>query len=128
VSTLEAMAQLKKNDFPEHSLCPMIDARRMEVYCALFGKQHSPVCAKVIEEDSFAAELENGPILFFGDGADKCQETLTHPNAQFELGVFPSARGMLKLAHQKFSQKQFEDVAYYQPFYLKEFVAGVKKK
>lgn len=128
VSTLEAMAELKKTDFTEHMLCPMIDARRMEVYCAMFSNEgQTEVQAKVIDEDSFAAELENGPVLFFGDGADKCQDTLRHPNAQFELGVYPSARGMIALAQQKFSEKQFEDLAYYEPFYLKEFVAGVKK-
>jgi|TARA_B100000497_G_scaffold116132_1_gene140255 tRNA threonylcarbamoyladenosine biosynthesis protein TsaB len=127
ISTLEAMAQLMVEDYPDFILCPMIDARRMEVYCAFFGKQQSPVSAKVIDADSFAKELEQSKILFFGDGADKCQDTLTQPNAHFELGIYPSARGMLKLAYTKFANKEFEDVAYYEPFYLKEFVAGVKK-
>ena len=127
ISTLEAMAQVMKDDYAEHILCPMIDARRMEVYCAFFGKHRSPVSAKVIEADSFADELEKAPVLFFGDGADKCQEILTHPNAHFELGVYPSAKGMVELAQQKFTKKAFEDVAYYEPFYLKEFVAGVKR-
>ena len=127
ISTLEAMAQLMVEDYPDFILCPMIDARRMEVYCAFFGKQQSLVSAMVIDADSFAKELEQSKILFFGDGADKCQDTLTHPNAHFELGIYPSARGMLKLAYTKFANKEFEDVAYYEPFYLKEFVAGVKK-
>ena len=128
VSTLEAMAELKKTDFTEYNLCPMIDARRMEVYCAMFSNGgQTEVQAKVIDEDSFTAEFEKGPVLFFGDGANKCQEILTHPNAHFILGLYPSAKGMVELAQQKFTKKAFEDVAYYEPFYLKEFVAGVKR-
>jgi tRNA threonylcarbamoyladenosine biosynthesis protein TsaB len=128
ISTLEAMAQLMAEQHSDKTLCPMIDARRMEVYCALFGTdQSTEVQAKVIDEASFSQELEQGSILFFGDGADKCQETLTHPNAHFELGIYPSAKGMIALAHHQFQQQNFEDVAYFVPFYLKEFVAGVKK-
>ncbi|MGC6471199.1 MAG: tRNA (adenosine(37)-N6)-threonylcarbamoyltransferase complex dimerization subunit type 1 TsaB [Flavobacteriales bacterium] len=128
VSTLEAMAQLMIDKHPMKIMCPMIDARRMEVYCALFGSIQNPITAKVIDQDSFAEELEKYPLLFFGDGADKCQQVLTHSNAYFELGIYPSARGMLELAFQKFSKKDFEDLAYYEPFYLKEFVAGVRAK
>lgn len=128
VSTLEAMAQLMIDKHPMKIMCPMIDARRMEVYCALFGSIQNPITAKVIDQDSFAEELEKYPLLFFGDGADKCQQVLTHSNAYFELGIYPSARGMLELAFQKFSKKDFEDLAYYEPFYLKEFVAGVSAK
>ena len=128
VSTLEAMAQLMTNKYPNKILCPMIDARRMEVYCALFGTNYqTEVEAKVIDKHSFARKLEHESLVFFGDGADKCQDVLIHPNAQFELGVYPSARGMIALAQQKFSEKQVEDVAYFEPFYLKDFVAGVKK-
>ena len=128
ISTLEAMAQLMKDKHPNKQLCPMIDARRMEVYCALFGTdQQTDVEAKVIDENSFSKDLEQGSLLFFGDGADKCQEVLIHPNAHFELGVYPSAISMIALAHHKYQQQQFEDVAYFVPFYLKEFVAGVKK-
>lgn len=126
ISTLEAMSELVKNDFADYVLCPLIDARRMEVYCALFGKNQSPVSAKIIDEHSFAKELASHKILFFGDGAAKCQEVITHPNAHFELGVYPSARSMIGLAHQKFLAQDFEGVAYYEPFYLKEFVAGKK--
>ena len=128
ISTLEAMAQLMKDKHPNKQLCPMIDARRMEVYCALFGTdQQTDVEAKVIDENSFSKDLEQGSLLFFGDGADKCQEVLIHPNAHFELGVYPSAISMIALAHHKYQQQQFEDVAYFVPFYLKEFVAGVRK-
>ena len=128
VSTLEAMAQLMIDKHPMKIMCPMIDARRMEVFYALFGSIQNPITAKVIDQDSFAEELEKYPLLFFGDGADKCQQVLTHSNAYFELGIYPSARGMLELAFQKFSKKDFEDLAYYEPFYLKEFVAGVRVK
>ncbi len=128
VSTLGVMAQAMKDKYPEAQLCPMLDARRMEVYCALYSKsQTSPVVAKIIDQDSFSEELAQGPILFFGDGADKCQDVLTHINANFELGVYPSATNMIPLAYDKFQNQDFEDVAYFEPFYLKDFVAGMKK-
>jgi tRNA threonylcarbamoyladenosine biosynthesis protein TsaB len=128
ISTLEAMSQLMKDKHSNKQLCPMIDARRMEVYSALFATDHrTEVVAKIIDEDSFKDELAQGPLLFFGDGADKCQDILTHTNAHFELGVYPSAIGMIPLAQDKFQNQDFEDVAYFEPFYLKDFVAGVKK-
>tara|TARA_B100001057_G_C22860099_1_gene954150 strand:- start:1210 stop:1878 length:669 start_codon:yes stop_codon:yes gene_type:complete len=128
VSTLGAMAQAMKDKYPEAQLCPMIDARRMEVYCALYSKsQASSVIAKVIDGDSFKDELAQGLVLFFGDGADKCQEILTHTNARFELGVYPSAVNMISLAYDKFQNQDFEDIVYFEPFYLKDFVARVKK-
>ena len=128
ISTLDTMAQAMKYKYPEAKLCPMLDARRMEVYCALYSKsQASPVVAKIIDQDSFAEELAQGPLLFFGDGADKCKYVLTHTNAHFELGVYPSATNMIPLAQDKFQNQDFEDVAYFEPFYLKDFVAGVKK-
>ncbi|MFL2570211.1 MAG: tRNA (adenosine(37)-N6)-threonylcarbamoyltransferase complex dimerization subunit type 1 TsaB [Flavobacteriales bacterium] len=128
VSTLGAMAQAMKDKYPETQLCPMLDARRMEVYCAFYSKsQASPVVAKIIDQDSFAEELAQGPLLFFGDGADKCQDVLTHTNAYFELGVYPSAINMIPLAYDKFQNQDFEDVAYFEPFYLKDFLAGVRK-
>ena len=128
VSTLSAMVQAMKDKYPEAQLCPMLDARRMEVYCALYSKsQASPVVAKIIDKYSFKEELEKGPILFFGDGAYKCQGLLVHANAHFELGVYPSAVNMISLAYEKFQNQDFEDIAYFEPFYLKDFVAGVKK-
>ena len=128
ISTLDTMAQAMKYKYPEAKLCPMLDARRMEVYCALYSKsQASPVVAKIIDQDSFAEELAQGPLLFFGDGADKCKYVLTHTNAHFELGVYPSATNMIPLAQEKFQNQVFEDVAYFEPFYLKDFLTGVKK-
>ena len=83
--------------------------------------------AKIIDKYSFKEELEKGPILFFGDGADKCKDVITDTNAHFELGVYPSAVNMITLAWEKFQNQDFEDIAYFEPFYLKDFVAGVKK-
>ncbi len=133
VETLEAMtygiiAEEKYNDL---LLCPMIDARRMEVYTALFdlsGNKIEPVTAKIIDENSFAEQLKNKKILFFGDGANKCQDVLgENPNAHFVASFVNSATHLTKKALEKFAKKQFEDVAYFEPYYLKDFIAGVKK-
>ena len=111
-------------------LCPMIDARRMEVYTAIFntkGENIKPTAAEIIDENSFAELLKNNKILFFGDGADKCQTTLgNNPNAIFLPGFTNSATHLTKKAFEKFKQKDFEDVAYFEPYYLKDFIAGKK--
>lgn len=109
---------------------PMIDARRMEVYTAVYnaaGERVTPIEAKVIGPDSFADELAAGPVLFIGDGALKCKDVLTHPNARFQE-AFPLASAMAPLAEKAYNAKQFEDLAYFEPFYLKEFVATVSRK
>ena len=117
-----------KDKYPEAQLCPMLDARRMEVYCALYSKsQASPVVAKIIDEDSFAEELHKDFYYFLAMVQTNAKMWLTHTNAHFELGVYPSATNMIPLAQDKFQTKTFEDVAYFEPFYLKDFVAGVKK-
>ncbi len=128
IGSLQALAaralQLHKVQ-PDDLLCPMLDARRMEVYTALYSAACEPqteVRAEVITEDSFSDILKKQRILFFGSGAEKCKEALQNDNAVF-LDVQASARGMVGLAEQKFAQKQFEDVAYFEPFYLKDFVA-----
>ncbi len=113
-------------------LCPMIDARRMEVYCAVYnagGVEEMPTTAKVIDAESFAEELERGTVLFFGDGAAKCQPVLGHhPNARFlEPLIHPSARTVGLLAYAAFLESRFEDVATFEPFYLKEFMSTQKK-
>ena len=108
---------------------PMIDARRMEVYTAVYnaaGERVTPIEAKVIGPDSFADELAAGPVLFIGDGALKCKDVLTHPNARFQE-AFPLASAMAPLAEAAYNKKQFEDLAYFEPFYLKEFVAALPK-
>ena len=109
---------------------PMVDARRMEVYAAVFtpeGKQLTETKPVIIDADSFAAELAEGPVLFIGDGALKCRETLTSSNASF-AAAFPTAMAMAPLAEAAYNEKRFEDVAYFEPFYLKDFVATVSRK
>ncbi len=110
-------------------IIPMIDARRMEVYTAVFenGVQITETAPAIINETSFAEYLEQGPCLFIGDGAGKCADVIKHPNAQF-CQCWPKASAMLEPAMKAYKEKRFEDVAYFEPFYLKEFVATVSKK
>ena len=116
-------------NFGYRYVIPMIDARRMEVYAAVFekGKQITETAPAIIDENSFAEYLEQGPCLFIGDGAGKCADVIKHPNAQF-CQCHPKASAMLSPAQQALNEKRFEDVAYFEPFYLKEFVATVSKK
>jgi tRNA threonylcarbamoyladenosine biosynthesis protein TsaB len=111
-------------------IIPLIDARRMEVYCAVFdgnsGKMISETEAKILDEQSFK-ELEGKKILFVGDGAKKAEEILQISGADFKADVYPSAKYLIKKSVEKFNRKDFEDVAYFEPFYLKDF-HGVKKK
>ena len=114
---------------PFRYIIPMIDARRMEVYTAVFenGVQVTETAPMIIDETSFAEYLEQGPCLFIGDGAGKCSDVIKHPNAQF-CQCWPKASAMLEPAMKAYKEKRFEDVAYFEPFYLKEFVATVSKK
>ena len=128
ISTLEAMAYGMSLQYPDAIYCPMLDARRMEVYCAFYGNKESEIEAKVLDENSFKEDLYKHSIIFFGDGSDKFKQIVEHPNAIFIDDVFPSAKNMSSLAQLTFDQKQFEDVAYFEPFYLKDFVAGPHKK
>ena len=112
------------------AIVPMIDARRMEVYTAVYspaGERLTEIEAKVIGPDSFADELAAGPVLFIGDGALKCKDVLTSPNAVFRE-AFPLASAMAPLAEKAYNEKQFEDLAYFEPFYLKDFVATLPRK
>lgn len=140
ISTLDAMGIYAsrnpkefgiENDDTENQLfCPMIDARRMEVYTALYnlnGEQLEPVSAKIIDENSFSEKLEESKIAFFGNGAAKCKKALTHPNALFAGPLKASARFMINLAEEKHNKQEFENVAYFEPFYLKNFIATVPK-
>jgi tRNA threonylcarbamoyladenosine biosynthesis protein TsaB len=117
---------------PDTLLCPMIDARRMEVYTALFdstGKEIKATAAEIIDENSFADVLAKNKVIFFGDGAEKCRTTLNYqPNAIFVDGFANSARDLLVPAIQKLNHQAFADVAYFEPFYLKDFIAGIKKQ
>lgn len=123
---------LGHEELPEDALlCPMIDARRMEVYCALYDRALNEVVqtqALVIGSDSFKDYLDKQPIYFMGNGADKCVETIQHPNAHFIKNIVPRAKNMIPLAEMAMAKEQFEDVAYFEPFYLKEFVATKSKK
>lgn len=112
-------------------LCPMLDARRMEVYAAVYDRtlrELRPTEADIITPDSFADLLAERPVYFFGPGAEKCRGTITHPNARFIEGIQPLARNMMPLAEKRLREGQTEDVAYYVPFYLKDFVAKSPKK
>lgn len=110
-------------------IIPMVDARRMEVYTAVFenGRQITETAPAIIDENSFAEYLEQGPCLFIGDGAGKCADVIKHPNATF-CQCWPKASSMLEPAVAAFRAGNFQDVAYFEPFYLKEFVATVSKK
>ncbi|MCL1614997.1 tRNA (adenosine(37)-N6)-threonylcarbamoyltransferase complex dimerization subunit type 1 TsaB [Bacteroides sp. ET71] len=123
---------LYHDELPDDALlCPMIDARRMEVYAAIYDRAlHTirPTNADIVDEHSYAEFLEQHPVYFFGDGAAKCKDRLTHPNAHFIDGIYPQASMMFPLAERAMAEGRFEDVAYFEPFYLKEFVAGKPKK
>lgn len=110
--------------------CPMLDARRMEVYTALYTnkvEEISPVKALVVEDNVYEKLLSTSSICFFGDGADKCSEILNHENAHF-CSVQISAKGMIIPALEAYNNKKFVDLAYSVPFYLKDFVSTTPKK
>lgn len=111
-------------------IVPMVDARRMEVYTATFcpdGRQTSPTVASIIDTGSFSELLKDGPVLFIGDGAGKCEDVVDSPNANF-VQCCPRAASMARPAMEALSLGRFEDTAYFEPFYLKEFVTTVSKK
>ena len=135
VSTLELMCVpvlLRYDDMEENALlCPMIDARRMEVYASLYDRALKPVRdiqADVVDSDTYRKWLDERPVYFFGNGAAKCIETINHPNAHLIDGIEPLAKWMMPLAEKKMLNNIHEDVAYYVPFYLKDFVAKTPKK
>ena len=129
INSLKALATRKP--LVQGYVCPMFDARRMEVYCALYDKDLQEIRstdALVIDENSFCEILDNEKIYFIGPGAEKCVELIQHENAIFDLQVEVSAKGMAKLAEDKFNAAEFVDVAYFEPTYLKDFIAGKPKK
>ncbi|PKP12651.1 MAG: tRNA (adenosine(37)-N6)-threonylcarbamoyltransferase complex dimerization subunit type 1 TsaB [Bacteroidetes bacterium HGW-Bacteroidetes-3] len=110
---------------------PLLDARRMEVYSQVFSEKTQKireVYAEIITPDSFSDFLNADKVYFFGDGAEKCKEIITHKNAVFIDGKFPSAKEMSVISFEKYFKKDFENVAYFEPFYLKEFIGGISKK
>jgi tRNA threonylcarbamoyladenosine biosynthesis protein TsaB len=134
VSTLEVMtvAALKVLDNADVALfCPMIDARRMEVYAAFYNSELNlvrEIAADIIDENSYQHILNEQPVYFFGNGADKCKTALSHSNARFLENITPLAENMIALAEKAYTAQQFVDVAYYEPFYLKEFQTTTPKK
>lgn len=112
-------------------LCPMIDARRMEVYSAVYDmelNEAEAVSAKIIDQESFSDLLANRKIYFFGNGSNKCKDAITSHNATFIDGVNPLATDMAVMAHEAYNKKEFADVAYFEPFYLKDFIATKPKR
>lgn len=134
VPTLEVMAVpvLLNHEIEEDALlCPMIDARRMEVYSAIYDRALKPqreTRADIVDGDTYREFLDRHPVYFFGNGAAKCMETINHPNAHLIKGIEPLAKYMFPLAERIWVQKEYEDVAYFVPFYLKDFVAKMPKK
>ena len=134
VPTLDLLADevRRTKQLPANALiCPLVDARRMEVYTALYSSDCTmlhTVSAVIVDETTFANDLENHPIWFVGDGAEKCTAIIRSDNAIFDGQIVPLASSMLPLAEKKYQEQQFEDVAYFEPFYLKDFVATVSKK
>jgi tRNA threonylcarbamoyladenosine biosynthesis protein TsaB len=134
ISTLKAMAFAAMNKEPKKAslFCPMIDARRMEVYTALYdnsGKEILPVNAKIIDESSFSEYLTNKTVVFFGDGMPKIKEVFADvKNVSWIEGMAASAQNLAPLAEEAFAKSDFADLAYYEPFYLKEFVAKKSAK
>jgi len=128
ISTLKAMSFGMALEIKADLYCPMIDARRMEVYSAFFDINNTEVRkiqADIIDENSYKKELEK-KVVFFGDGSEKIKEKIRHKNAMFISDIHPSAKNMGLLSYQKFTESLFEDLAYFEPFYLKDFVAGRK--
>ena len=134
VPTLELMAVpvLLREEVEEDALlCPMIDARRMEVYSAVYDRalhEVRGIQADVVDAETYREYLDRGPVYFFGNGAEKCMEVINHPNARLIKGVEPLAKWMFPIAERRIAQKKYEDVAYFVPFYLKDFVAHQPKK
>ena len=134
VPTLELLSvPILLREIPEEDalLCPMLDARRMEVYAGIYDrglKPIRPIHADIVDGDTYKAYLDERPVYFFGNGAKKCQEAIHHPNAHFIEDIEPLAKWMQPLAEKRFLNEQFEDVAYFVPFYLKDFVAKMPKK
>ena len=128
VSTLQAMAYGMLSVSKADLFCPMIDARRMEVYSAFFDSDNimvREVQADIVDGSSYDVELRK-KVIFFGDGSDKLKDVIKHKNAIFQSDFYPSAEFIGVLSYNKFVESDFEDVAYFEPYYLKDFVAGKK--
>ena len=134
VPTLELLCvPILLREIPEEDalLCPMLDARRMEVYAGIYDRGLRTVReirADIVDENTYKEYLDKHPVYFFGNGAKKCISTINHPNAHLTDGIEPLAKWMQPLAEKRYLNEQFEDVAYFVPYYLKNFVAKLPKK
>ena len=134
VPTLELLCvPVLLREIPEEDalLCPMLDARRMEVYAGIYNralKSVREIGADIVTAQTYKQYLDEHPVYFFGNGAQKCMETIDHPKAPLIEGIEPLAQWMQPLAERRFLNEQFEDVAYFVPYYLKDFVAKLPKK
>ncbi len=129
IMSIAASANIHADE--DYLLSPMIDARRMEVYTAFFNKKSEmirDVSADIIDENSYLDLLEKQPVYFFGNGAEKCRQVLNCSNARFLADIAPLAKNMIALAEKAYTENRFEDVAYFEPFYLKEFQVTQPKK
>ncbi len=130
-ATHHQLVQKLQQQHPELLFCPLIDARRMEVFSGLYDKNAellSPVVATVVDKTSFNKELASNHIVFFGNGSDKIADTIQHPHAHFIKEIYPSSEFMVPLALRNYKNNIFENTAYFEPFYLKDFVATIPRK
>ncbi len=129
VPTLLSLAHQVKTE--DGWLIPVLDARRMEVYAAVFDSQYQevqPTWAEIISEDSFADYLSRGPVHLIGSGASKSGELIKNPNLVLHTEIYPSAREMGQISFEAYQNRVFEDVAYFEPYYLKDFILTGKSK
>ncbi|MCM2303027.1 MAG: tRNA (adenosine(37)-N6)-threonylcarbamoyltransferase complex dimerization subunit type 1 TsaB [Flavobacteriaceae bacterium] len=127
VDTLKVLAS--QLNIENGLIIPMLDARRLEVYSSIFDKHHQEIRnteAEILNKDSFKNYLYSGKVYFLGDGSEKFKSMISHPNAIFIDNKFPSAHEMGILSEEKFQKNEFENLAYFEPFYLKDFVSTVK--
>lgn len=132
IHTLDLLTStvIRKHPVKDSLYCAMLDARRMEVYAAIYDAELNPVRkagADIVTEETYATWLNQGKVCFFGNGAAKCSQVITSPNALFIEDINPLAINMVALSEKAFTEKKFEDVAYFEPFYLKEFQATIAK-
>lgn len=129
IETLHSLAH--STTIEKGFIVPMLDARRMEVYSIIYDEnyqQKRAIKAEIINENSFLEYLSENNVYFLGDGAEKCKDVITHKNAFFIDDKFPSAKEMAKLSYEKYTTSNTENVAYFEPFYLKDFVVTPQKK
>lgn len=133
INSLESLAcgAIQEIEQKEFLVCSMIDARRMEVYAAIYNQDLEPIRkigADVVNEQTYMTFLDKNMVYFIGDGAEKCRDQIRHENARFEKSIHLSSKYLGEMAYNKFLSKSFEDLAYFEPLYLKEFLAIKSKK